>query len=159
MTNGTECRHVRPQLTRLVDGELSPREIERLEDHLESCTACARERQALGALQAAYRGLPAAPASAADRAAIVRAARARGAPNSPPHRWGLFRNPVPEVVTACALAASLMLALSLQSAARRARAPVLTPASGSVLTLVEYRAKMEGRAIDAHARFSSGPPQ
>jgi anti-sigma factor RsiW len=159
MRNGSECKPVRRQLARLVDGELSPEAAERLANHLKCCPACARERRALAALQSAYRGLPGVPVTTADRTAIVQAARARGSASAAPRPWGRIRIRLPEVVTACAAVASLLLALSLRGAGRRARAAVLPSASSSVLTLVEYRATIEGRAIDAHARFSSGPPQ
>lgn len=54
-------RHVREELTALLDGALEPGRRSEVEAHLAACAACRAERDRLAAALEALRGLPAPP--------------------------------------------------------------------------------------------------
>jgi anti-sigma factor RsiW len=55
-------RHVREELTALLDGALDPARRSEVEAHLAACAACRAERDGLAAALLALRALPAPPA-------------------------------------------------------------------------------------------------
>ena len=176
--SGSECDRTQKQLTPFLDGELAPEAAAVIRGHLAACAGCAREQETLAAVKALYCDLPSLPSEASARDTIVRAARAqegeravraarareggRAAQASVaivPRLRRILGRPVPDLVTAGALAVSLLLALGLREGRQGAREQGIQPALGSVLTLQEYRSQSQGRPIATHGRLSLNAPQ
>ena len=113
------CRAVKPKLGRFVDGELSPPEQSSLEAHVQVCSRCREEVNALRALSAALDRLAVPPVPESLAAGVISRVREPGA--EPRRASGIFgfwrRWSAVMRVAACATAAiACLIGLGLSSA-------------------------------------------
>ena len=126
------CDRARELLSAALDGELAPAETASLEAHLAACSACAAERERLGAVRAAFRALPPAvpPRDLAD--AVM--ARIRAGEAAEPGRPAALPPPLaPRWPASARLAAALALVTAGLAAAWLARAPEAPAAAAAPL--------------------------
>ena len=114
------CRKVVEQLSAFLDSELSPRQAEQIQAHLNSCPACRREREGLARAIAAVKDLPtlSAPADLHDRVmADIEAAPAKTTPVS--------RNRAPAWRVLWPAAAAILLAVGIMLLTRSPTSPLI----------------------------------
>jgi anti-sigma factor RsiW len=102
-----DCEQARERIQDALDDRLPAGEIRELEEHLESCAACAAERDSLRRTVELLRGLPREPAPASLAATVREGVRSEG--SSPRGRW--FELPVAAVGLAAAAAVLLLAVL------------------------------------------------
>lgn len=88
-----KARHVREELTALLDGALDPRTRSEVDHHLAACPGCRAERDRLAAALSALRATPPPPAPSPDFEARfwARLARESGAPGGALSRLAALR--------------------------------------------------------------------
>ena len=115
------CRKVVEQLSAFLDSELSPRQAEQIQAHLNSCPACRKEREGLARTIAAVKDLPtlAAPMDLRDRVmAEIKAAPAKIAP--------VLRDRAPAWRVLWPAAAAILLAVGIMLLTRSPKSPLMS---------------------------------
>lgn len=130
------CRGAARLLTRLPDGNLSPRESAALQSHLDACPGCRREARQLRRIRELLRDEPLPdvrlPAGAELARALMAAERVRSHPARGPARAAAA------LALAGALSLALLVAAPFRSGTRRQPGPALEPpTSPSILVVVD----------------------
>lgn len=118
------ARHVREELSALLDGALDPGRRSRVEAHLVACPACRAERDRLAAALSALGALPAPPAPSPDFEARfwARLAReGRGSPRGALARLAALRWRLAAPLAGAAVATALAALIVVRERADQAR--------------------------------------
>lgn len=144
----TQCTQMRENLVRDLDGELDAAEAKALRAHLDVCADCRREAEELQALRELWEQAPVMESRATDREAIRRAAQQMLLPGPGwITRLRLWLTPT-DLVTAGAVAASVVLAVLLTGDSETSGLPPGWSRSSPVLSLAEARARVAGTEIE-----------
>lgn len=142
------CEQAREMITRHLDSELSSAEIEELSKHLETCQSCREELEAMQMLRQTWQEPPAIESRLEDRAAIL-AAAGQVAVQQPGLLERFRQWLVPsDLVTATAMAASVVLLVLLLEGRSSDELPKGWSRSSTVLSMAEYRARIDGTQIE-----------
>ena len=101
------CEKVIAQLSAFLDGELKPKEAERVQAHLDSCVNCRKEREAIERTMQLVRDLPQTPAPTHLHARVmadIAAEPAAAEPERPGFRWRVLWPAAAAIVIAAVIA-------------------------------------------------------